>query len=84
MKLFGILAIMFALLLASLPVAFSLGSLGLGLLVAGGFSPLMAPQAILSTLDGFILLAVPLFLLMTFLHQMISNGLLLKRLIELR
>ena len=39
MKLFGILAIMFALLLASLPVAFSLGSLGLGLLVTGGFSP---------------------------------------------
>ena len=65
MKLFGILAIMFALLLASLPVAFSLGSLGLGLLVTGGFSPLMAPQAILSTLDGFILLAVPLFLLMS-------------------
>ena len=65
MKLLGILAIMFALLLASLPVAFSLGSLGLGLLVTGGFSPLMAPQAILSTLDGFILLAVPLFLLMS-------------------
>lgn len=65
MKLFGILAIMFALLLAGLPVAFSLGSLGLGLLVTGGFSPLMAPQAILSTLDGFILLAVPLFLLMS-------------------
>ena len=32
MKLFGILAIMFALLLASLPVAFSLGSLGCKLL----------------------------------------------------
>jgi len=39
--------------------------LGLGMLVIGGFSPLMAPQAILSTLDGFILLAVPLFLLMS-------------------
>ena len=52
-------------LLASLPVAFSLGSLGLGMLLGGGFSPLMAPQAILSTLDGFILLAVPLFLLMS-------------------
>ena len=35
------------------------------MLVAGGFSPLMAPQAVLSTLDGFILLAVPLFLLMS-------------------
>ncbi|MFZ8923175.1 MAG: TRAP transporter large permease [Candidatus Puniceispirillaceae bacterium] len=65
MKLVIILGLMFGLLLASLPVAFSLGSLGLGLLVAGGFSPLMAPQAILSTLDGFILLAVPLFLLMS-------------------
>jgi C4-dicarboxylate transporter DctM subunit len=35
------------------------------MLIFGGFSPLMAPQAILSTLDGFILLAVPLFLLMS-------------------
>ena len=65
MKLVLILGIMFALLLANLPVAFSLGSLGLGMLLGGGFSPLMAPQAILSTLDGFILLAVPLFLLMS-------------------
>ena len=65
MKLVIILGLMFGLLLASLPVAFSLGSLGLGLLVTGGFSPLMAPQAILSTLDGFILLAVSLFLLMS-------------------
>jgi C4-dicarboxylate transporter DctM subunit len=65
MKLTIILGLMFGLLLASLPVAFSLGGLGLGLLITGGFSPLMAPQAILSTLDGFILLAVPLFLLMS-------------------
>ena len=60
-----VLGVMFALLLAGLPVAYSLGVLGLGMLVIGGFSPLMAPQAILSTLDGFILLAVPLFLLMS-------------------
>ena len=60
-----VLGVMFALLLAGLPVAFSLGVLGLGMLLIGGFSPLMAPQAILSTLDGFILLAVPLFLLMS-------------------
>ena len=40
MKLVIILGLMFGLLLASLPVAFSLGSLGLGLLVTGGFSPL--------------------------------------------
>ncbi|WP_428650663.1 TRAP transporter large permease [Roseibium sp.] len=60
-----ILAVLFALLLIRVPVAFALGGLGLALLVVGGFSPLMAPQAILSTLDGFILLAVPLFLLMS-------------------
>ncbi|MEO1315611.1 MAG: TRAP transporter large permease, partial [Pseudomonadota bacterium] len=57
-----ILGGLFALLLAGVPVAFALGGIGLAMLLAGGFSPLMAPQAILSTLDGFILLAVPLFL----------------------
>jgi C4-dicarboxylate transporter DctM subunit len=59
-----ILASLFTLLLARVPVAFALGGMGLALLILGGFSPLMAPQGILSTLDGFILLAVPLFLLM--------------------
>ncbi len=65
MTILAILAILFALLLIGVPVAFALGGLGLGMLVFGGFSPLMAPQSILSTLDGFILLAVPLFLLMS-------------------
>ncbi len=60
-----ILPALFALLLLRVPVAFALGGLGLALLILGGFSPLMAPQAALSTLDGFILLAVPLFLLMS-------------------
>lgn len=60
-----IILFLFALLLVGVPVAFALGSIGLGMLIFGGFSPLMAPQAILSTLDGFILLAVPLFLLMS-------------------
>ncbi|MEM7598646.1 MAG: TRAP transporter large permease [Pseudomonadota bacterium] len=60
-----ILAGLFFLLLMGVPVAFALGGLGLAMLLLGGFSPLMAPQAILSTLDGFILLAVPLFLLMS-------------------
>lgn len=60
-----ILATLFGLLLIGIPVAFALGGLGLAMLILGGFSPLMAPQAILSTLDGFILLAVPLFLLMS-------------------
>ena len=60
-----VLTLMFVLLLSGLLVSFSLGFLGLSMLIFGGFSPLMAPQAILSTLDGFILLAVPLFLLMS-------------------
>jgi len=60
-----ILAALFTLLLIRVPVAFALGGMGLALLVLGGFSPLMAPQAVLSALDGFILLAVPLFLLMS-------------------
>jgi len=60
-----VLVALFALLLLGVPVAFALGGVGLGMLFVGGFSPLMAPQAILSTLDGFILLAVPLFLLMS-------------------
>ncbi len=60
-----ILTCLLGLLLIGVPVAFALGGIGLGMLILGGFSPLMAPQAILSTLDGFILLAVPLFLLMS-------------------
>ncbi|MBO6510589.1 MAG: TRAP transporter large permease, partial [Roseibium sp.] len=48
-----IIASLFALLLIRVPVAFALGGLGLAMLLLGGFSPLMAPQAILSTLDGF-------------------------------
>ena len=64
MSILLILAGLFALLLIGVPVAFALGGIGLAMLIGGGFSPLMAPQAILSTLDGFILLAVPLFLLL--------------------
>ena len=60
-----ILVALFVLLLAGVPVAFALGGLGLGMLALGGFSPLMAPQSVLSTLDGFVLLSVPLFLLMS-------------------
>jgi C4-dicarboxylate transporter DctM subunit len=60
-----ILLALFALLLAGVPVAFTLAGLGLTLLLAGGFSPLMAAQGLLSTIDNFVLLAVPLFLLMS-------------------
>jgi len=65
MTILVIILCLFSLLLIGVPVAFALGSIGLGMLIIGGFSPLMAPQAVLSTLDGFILLAVPLFLLMS-------------------
>ena len=60
-----ILGSLFGLLFAGVPIAFALGGLGLLLLVLGDFSPLMAPQALYSTADNFILLAVPLFLLMS-------------------
>jgi C4-dicarboxylate transporter DctM subunit len=65
MTIVWMLIALFALLLIRVPVAFALGGLGLGMLLVGGFSPMMAPQSVLSTLDGFILLAVPLFLLMS-------------------
>lgn len=65
MTLILILVALFAALLIRVPVAFALGGIGLAMLVIGGFSPLMAPQAISSTLDGFVLLSVPLFLLMS-------------------
>jgi len=65
MTVLAILVALFILLLLGVPVAFSLGMLGMAMLYLGGFSLLMAPQALLSTMDGFILLAVPLFLLMS-------------------
>lgn len=64
MTVVAILLALLALLAIGVPIAFALGGLGLAMLVFGGFSPLMAPQALLSAVDSFILLAVPLFLLM--------------------
>ncbi len=60
----AILTALVLLLVVGVPVAFALAGLGLGLLVAGGFSPLMVPQAFHSVFDNFVLVAVPLFLLM--------------------
>jgi C4-dicarboxylate transporter DctM subunit len=60
-----ILAALFLVLFSGVPVAFALGGLGLGLLLVGGFSPMMAPTALLSSLNSFVLIAVPLFLLMS-------------------
>ncbi len=60
-----ILAALFGLLILRVPVAFVLGGLGLAMLWLGGFSLVMVPQALFSSMDSFILLAVPMFLLMS-------------------
>ena len=48
-----------------IPIAFGLGALGLGLMYLGDISPLMIPQTFYSVGDNFILLAVPMFLMMS-------------------
>ena len=60
-----ILSALILLLLLRVPVAFSLGGLGLFLLILKGFTLTMVPLALFSAMDSFILLAVPLFLLMS-------------------
>jgi len=60
-----ILLALILLLFSRVPVAFALGGLGLILIVIGDLSPIMIPQDLYSTVDNFILLAVPLFLLMS-------------------
>ena len=53
------------LLLLRVPVAFAIGGLGLFLLTIKGFTLTMVPMALFSSMDSFLLLAVPLFLLMS-------------------
>lgn len=60
-----ILAGLLALLLAGVPVAFALGGLGLILILAADLAPVIVPQGLYSSIDNFVLLAVPLFLLMS-------------------
>lgn len=60
-----ILAALMGLLFIRVPVAFALGGLGLLLLWLKGISIIMIPQALYSMADSFVLLAVPLFLLMS-------------------
>ncbi|MGA7279537.1 MAG: TRAP transporter large permease [Desulfocapsaceae bacterium] len=60
-----ILAVLLILLLIRVPVAFALGGLGLFLLWFRDINVVMVPQALYSTADSFVLLAVPLFLLMS-------------------
>ena len=65
MSAFVILLILLALLLTGLPIAFALGGLGLALLLANDLSLVIVPQALYSSIDNFILLAAPLFILMS-------------------
>ena len=51
--------------LLGVPIAFGLGTIGLGLMIFGDISPLMVPQTFYSVADNFILLAVPMFLMMS-------------------
>ncbi len=60
-----VLLCMLALMLIGVPIAFTLGGMGLSMLILADFSPLIASQALLSSIDSFILLSVPLFLLMS-------------------
>jgi len=60
-----LIAVMMGLLFLGVPVAFALGGLGLAMFLWAGMSPLMVAQALYSTPDSFVLLAVPLFLLMS-------------------
>jgi len=62
---FIILGLLLFLLVLGIPIAFVMGGLGLGLLLIDGFNPIMIPQGLYSSIDNFILLAVPLFLLMS-------------------
>ena len=65
MTAFIILGLLLVLLILGIPIAFVMGGLGLALLLIDGFNPVMIPQGLYSSIDNFILLAVPLFLLMS-------------------
>lgn len=60
-----ILLALLAILLIGVPVAFALGGLGLILMWMGNLAPVLVAQALYSSIDNFVLLAVPLFLLMS-------------------
>lgn len=60
-----ILLALVGLMLAGVPVAFALGGLALGLIWAADLAPVIVPQALYGSIDNFVLLSVPLFLLMS-------------------
>lgn len=65
MSAFVILFLLILLLVARVPVAFSLGGLGIALLAYFPFPLTGVPQRLYGTMDSFELLAVPMFLLMS-------------------
>lgn len=65
MTLFVIVTLLLILLAAGVPVAFALGGLGTALLVAKGLPLVMVAQNLHGAIDNFVLIAVPLFLLMS-------------------
>lgn len=65
MTLVLVLAGLFVLLLLGVDIAFALAGLGTIMIFLGDFSPLIVPQGLLASMDNFILLAVPLFILMS-------------------
>lgn len=73
MQMILILFALFALLLLRVPVAFALGGLGVALLWLKGLPLIMASQFMLSGVNSFEFLAVPLFLLMS--HILLIGGL---------
>lgn len=60
-----ILFTLIALLLTGLPIPFVLGGLGIVLLLLADLNLVMVPQALFGAIDNFILLAAPLFILMS-------------------
>ncbi|WP_198471315.1 TRAP transporter large permease [Acetomicrobium sp. S15 = DSM 107314] len=66
-----VVMLLLALLFIGLPVAFSLGTASLALIVAFDLPLKIVGQSIFSSLDSFVLLAVPLFVLMS---QVLLDG----------
>lgn len=60
-----IVGCLLGLLFVGVPVAFTLGALGVAMLWFKGFPLIIAAQNLTGSLDSFILLAIPLFLLMS-------------------
>jgi len=60
-----VLLALLAVLVSGVPIAFALGGLGLVLLLMNGLPPIIIAQNLYGGIDNFVLLAVPLFLMMS-------------------